>query len=138
MLEKRSTIKVRSSGRSFMRAGGDASGYGRGGYGRQGFERRSRLEMDLDEVTPRMSAAARRPGVPVGFTGGSAGVEYESQAAPSYVVGARVKHRKFGSGTIAELAGAGRDAKVKVDFDDEMVGRKTLVIAQANLERADD
>ena len=138
MLEKRSTIKVRSSGRSFMRAGGDSSGYGRGSYGRQGFERRSRLEMDLDEVTPRMSAAARRPGVPVGFTGGSAGVEYESQAAPNYVVGARVKHRKFGSGTIAELAGAGRDAKVKVDFDDEMVGRKTLVIAQANLERADD
>ena len=141
MLEKRSTIKVRSSGRSFMRAsgGGESNGYGagRGGYGRGGFERRSRLEMDLDEVTPRASAAARRPGVPVGFTGGS-GVEYESQDAPNYVIGARVKHRKFGSGTIAELAGAGRDAKVKVDFDDETVGRKTLVIAQANLERADD
>ena len=138
MLEKRSTIKVRSSGRSFMRAGVEANGYGggRGGYGRGGFERRSRVEIDLDEATPRMSAAARRPGVPVGFTGG--GVEYESQDAPSYVVGARVKHRKFGSGTIAELAGAGRDAKVKVDFDDETVGRKTLVIAQANLERADD
>jgi DNA helicase-2/ATP-dependent DNA helicase PcrA len=143
MLEKRSTIKVRSSGRSFMRAtgGGESNGYGggRGGFGRGGggFERRSRLEMDLDEVTPRASAAARRPGVPVGFSGGG-GVEYESQDAPNYVIGARVKHRKFGSGTIAELAGAGRDAKVKVDFDDEAVGRKTLVIAQANLERADD
>ena len=55
-----------------------------------------------------------------------------------FVAGARVKHRKFGSGTIAELAGSGRDAKVKVDFDDETVGRKTLVIAQANLERGDD
>ena len=73
--------------------------------------------------------------MPVGFTGG---IEYESQDAPNYVIGARVKHRKFGSGTIAELAGVGRDAKVKVDFDDEAVGRKTLVIAQANLERADD
>ncbi len=51
------------------------------------------------------------------------------------MLGARVKHRKFGSGTIAELAGTGRDAKVKVDFDDETIGRKTLVIAQANLER---
>ncbi|HEV8215596.1 MAG TPA: UvrD-helicase domain-containing protein [Gemmatimonadaceae bacterium] len=140
MLEKRSTIKVRSSGRSFMRAGGDSNGYGggRGSYGRGGFEPRSRVEMDLEEVTPRLSAAARRPGMPVGFTGGGAGVEYESQDAPSYIVGARVKHRKFGSGTIAELAGVGRDAKVKVDFDDETVGRKTLVIAQANLERADD
>ena len=29
-------------------------------------------------------------------------------------------------------------AKVKVDFDDEEVGRKTLVIAQANLERGEE
>ena len=50
-------------------------------------------------------------------------------------VGARVKHRKFGSGVIAELAGAGRDLKAKIDFDDEAIGRKTLVVAQANLER---
>ena len=55
-----------------------------------------------------------------------------------FVIGARVKHRKFGSGTIAELSGTGRDAKVKVDFDDETIGRKTLVIAQANLERGDE
>ena len=64
--------------------------------------------------------------------------EHESQDAPVFRIGVRVKHRKFGSGTIAELAGVGRDAKVKVDFDDETVGRKTLVIAQANLERGDD
>ena len=50
-------------------------------------------------------------------------------------VGARVKHRKFGSGVIAELAGSGRDLKAKIDFDDESIGRKTLVVAQANLER---
>ena len=53
-------------------------------------------------------------------------------------LGARVRHRKFGTGTIAELSGAGRDAKVKIDFDDEEVGRKTLVIAQANLERGEE
>ena len=64
--------------------------------------------------------------------------EDESQDGPVFAIGARVKHRKFGSGTIAELAGTGRDAKVKVDFDDEAIGRKTLVIAQANLERGDD
>jgi len=46
-----------------------------------------------------------------------------------------VRHRKFGAGTIAELAGSGRELKVKIDFDDETVGRKTLVVAQANLER---
>jgi DNA helicase II / ATP-dependent DNA helicase PcrA len=58
-----------------------------------------------------------------------------SQDAPMIAVGARVKHRKFGSGTIAELAGVGRDLKAKIDFDDETIGRKTLVVAQANLER---
>lgn len=72
------------------------------------------------------------------FYGSSMPPEEESQDAPTFVVGARVRHRKFGSGTIAELAGSGRDAKVKVDFDDEEIGRKTLVIAQANLERGDD
>ena len=58
-----------------------------------------------------------------------------SQDAAIIAVGARVRHRKFGSGVIAELAGAGRDLKAKIDFDDETIGRKTLVVAQANLER---
>jgi DNA helicase-2/ATP-dependent DNA helicase PcrA len=57
-----------------------------------------------------------------------------AQDAPSLTAGMRVRHRKFGPGVIAELTGAGRDAKVRIDFDDEAVGRKTLVVAQANLE----
>jgi DNA helicase-2/ATP-dependent DNA helicase PcrA len=61
--------------------------------------------------------------------------EDESQDDAVLRVGERVKHAKFGSGTIAELTGNGRDAKVRIDFDDEEVGRKTLVIAQAKLER---
>ena len=62
----------------------------------------------------------------------------ESPDTPIYVAGARVKHRMFGTGTIAELSGSGPSAKVRVDFDDENVGRKTLVVAQAKLERGDD
>ncbi len=61
--------------------------------------------------------------------------EDESQDTPFIAVGARVTHAKFGSGTIAELSGSGRDAKVRIDFDDEEIGRKTLVLAQAKLER---
>ena len=60
--------------------------------------------------------------------------EEESQDAPRLVIGERVRHAKFGTGTIAEFSGSGRDAKVRIDFDDEEVGRKTLVIAQAKLE----
>ena len=86
----------------------------------------------------RPSPSARRPGSPVVGFAQAVAVEDESQDAPRFVIGARVKHRKFGSGTIGELSGTGRDAKVKVDFDDEAIGRKTLVIAQANLERGDE
>jgi DNA helicase II / ATP-dependent DNA helicase PcrA len=142
MLESRSTIKVRSSGRAFMRAGADRStGYGRG-YGRSAggtggmFPRGATSSWD-DDLPARESAASRRPGSPVTL-GGARAIEDESQDAAVLVVGARVRHRKFGTGTIAELAGSGRDAKVKIDFDDETIGRKTLVIAQANLERGDE
>jgi DNA helicase-2/ATP-dependent DNA helicase PcrA len=130
MVEKRSTVKVRSSGRSIMRAGGRDYGYG----GTQGFGRSSRVSED---IPVRTSPSVRRPGTPVVF-GSAPAAEDESQDVPHFVIGARVKHRKFGSGTIAELSGIGRDAKVKIDFDDESIGRKTLVIAQANLERGDD
>lgn len=61
--------------------------------------------------------------------------EDESQDAPSFRPGERVKHAKFGSGTIAEITGSGRDTKVRIDFDDEDIGRKTLVLAQAKLEK---
>jgi DNA helicase-2/ATP-dependent DNA helicase PcrA len=64
--------------------------------------------------------------------------EDESQDAPSFRPGERVKHAKFGTGTIAELTGTGRDLKVRIDFDDEEIGRKTLVLAQAKLERGWD
>jgi DNA helicase-2/ATP-dependent DNA helicase PcrA len=36
------------------------------------------------------------------------------------------------------VTGTGREAKVKIDFDDEGIGRKTLVVAQANLESGAD
>jgi DNA helicase-2/ATP-dependent DNA helicase PcrA len=115
-----------------MRAGGSVGGYNRS------FGRGTRGGHEIEDIISRPSPAARRPGSPVSIYGSSMAAEDESQDAPRFVAGARVKHRKFGSGTIAELAGTGRDAKVKVDFDDQTIGRKTLVIAQANLERGDE
>jgi DNA helicase-2/ATP-dependent DNA helicase PcrA len=54
---------------------------------------------------------------------------------PRYVKGERVRHRRFGSGTIRGLAGGGRDLKVEVAFDDAEVGIKQLLVAYAGLER---
>ncbi len=62
-------------------------------------------------------------------------VEYASQDTPRYVKGERVHHRRFGSGTITDISGSGRELKATVEFDDEEVGRKQLLVAYAGLER---
>ncbi len=87
----------------------------------------------------RPSAAQRRPGTPFGFQRPTHWPDEEdaSQDAPRFVKGERVTHGRFGDGTIVELSGVGRDTKVTVDFDDEEIGRKRLVVAFANLARGD-
>jgi DNA helicase-2/ATP-dependent DNA helicase PcrA len=126
MLERRKTLKARTSGRSIMSG---AAGFG--GYGSYGNSRVDRADFPT-------SASARRPGTPYSRTAAAPADEDVSQDAPQISVGARVKHQKFGTGTIAEISGTGRDTKARIDFDDEAVGRKTLVVAQANLERGWD
>jgi DNA helicase-2/ATP-dependent DNA helicase PcrA len=61
--------------------------------------------------------------------------DQQNQDAPRLVKGERVRHRRFGSGTVQGLAGAGKDLKVSVLFDDESVGLKLLLVAFAGLER---
>ena len=59
----------------------------------------------------------------------------ENQDAPRFVKGERVRHRRFGSGAILGLTGAGKDLKVAVAFDDPEIGTKQLLVAYAGLER---
>ncbi len=80
----------------------------------------------------RSSASFDRPAVPL--SRGPADEE-ASQDNPRYVKGERVRHRRFGSGTIQGLTGTGRDLKVSVAFDDAEVGVKQLLVAYAGLER---
>ena len=61
--------------------------------------------------------------------------EMESQDAPRYIKGERVRHRTFGSGTILGLSGSGRDLKVVISFDEEEHATKQLLVAHASLER---
>lgn len=51
---------------------------------------------------------------------------------PAYNIGDRVKHRKFGEGTVTEMVKGGRDYEVTVDFD--TVGVKKMFAAFAKLE----
>jgi DNA helicase-2/ATP-dependent DNA helicase PcrA len=75
--------------------------------------------------------SANRPSVPPS----ASPPEDASQDSPRYVKGERVRHRRFGSGTIRGLTGTGRDLKVSVAFDNEEVGVKQLLVAYAGLER---
>jgi DNA helicase II / ATP-dependent DNA helicase PcrA len=61
-------------------------------------------------------------------------VDYsDAQDAPRFVKGERVRHPEFGSGTIRELSGFGRDLKAVVEFD--RAGRKKVMIRYANLQK---
>jgi DNA helicase-2/ATP-dependent DNA helicase PcrA len=84
---------------------------------------RWRGRSSADEPVP----PSRRPVVPP--------EDEPSQDTPRYVKGERVRHRRFGSGTIRGLSGVGRDLKVSVVFDDAEIGEKQLLVAYAGLER---
>jgi DNA helicase-2/ATP-dependent DNA helicase PcrA len=58
-----------------------------------------------------------------------------SQDAPRYATGERVRHRKFGAGVVRAVSGSGRELKVTVEFDDQEIGTKQLLVAYAGLER---
>jgi DNA helicase-2/ATP-dependent DNA helicase PcrA len=60
------------------------------------------------------------------------------RAEPFLAKGARVRHPRFGQGTVLEISGVGRDTKVTVEFDDRAIGRKRLVVAHAGLSRGDE
>ena len=145
LLEKQRTRRQRSEGRSQYASGVGSSGRDLAASGAWG-------RSSSDKPAGKYGSAAGYGGVrevpfgkaPIAWSGGKpparaarleVAAEDESQDAAELRVGERVKHGKFGSGTIAELTGTGRDAKVRIDFDDEEIGRKTLVIAQAKLER---
>ncbi len=111
MLEERKTIKLRSLGRRSMYVESPS----RATWGERAVRR--------NHGTPEWRKPARDPDID------------ESQDEAQYVRGERIKHKLFGGGTIAEIAGVGRDVKAVIDFDDENVGRKTIKLAYTTLER---
>ena len=121
------TPRARSQGRSSYGHTGDNSG----GWGRSGG---SEGRWTPRESRPAPISDASFGTVTRGFTARPTTFDDAQVEAVQVLPGARVRHRKFGVGTVAEVTGAGRDMKVRIDFDDEEIGRKTLVVAQANLE----
>ena len=54
-------------------------------------------------------------------------------ASLEYGVGDRVRHMKFGEGTVADITEGGRDYEVAVDFDN--FGRKKMFASFAKLKK---
>ncbi len=89
---------------------------------------------------PRASHGRPRSGVEGGFGSLSAGNSIylgsqmvRPEEGPDYRVGDRVKHRKFGEGTVQEITEQPRDYEVTVDFD--RFGVKKMYATFAKLER---
>ena len=79
--------------------------------------RSERRERARERVVERAIAAGQEPSV---------------GDAPSVKAGQDVRHPKFGEGVVLDVAGAGDNAEVTINFVD--VGQKTLLLGWANLE----
>jgi DNA helicase-2/ATP-dependent DNA helicase PcrA len=121
LLDEKQTMRLKSSGRSARR---DSYEWGATS---SGYRTSSRKQYDV----PNYAKPSWRPVA-------RASDEDVSQDEPLYVEGERVRHVKFGSGTITEISGSGRDVKIAIDFDDETVGRTIIKPAYTKLERGVD
>jgi DNA helicase-2/ATP-dependent DNA helicase PcrA len=83
----------------------------------------------LEEIRPRIQIS--RPLYQPRRSGMGGGV-HEEPVAGGVRLGQRVRHGKFGEGTVLDLEGQGSHARVQVNF--ERQGTKWLMLAYANLE----
>ena len=88
-------------------------------------------------LTPKRTAAENKPFIAGGGLGAlsaagiSKGLGAVTGGKPDYDIGDRVKHVKYGEGTVTDLEPGPRDCKVTVDFDD--AGQKIMYAAFAKL-----
>ena len=115
------------------------SGAGASGSGSRGARPRpkavSRKPGTDDSKKPyiaRVSGGGRAPGAKSGLAGISKGMP-SSPVKPDYEIGDRVRHTKYGEGTVKAVEPGPRDYKVTVVFDE--YGQKVMYAAFAKLVR---
>ena len=69
------------------------------------------------------------PGVRKGFVPSAAREAETSSLQQLFSPGERVRHPKFGPGTVAAVTGSGKDARIRIRFDD--AGEKELALSIA-------
>lgn len=101
-------------------------------YGQEKYHRQSRFlkeipDQFLQEI--RMRNQVSKPKTTGRF---SNTISLETFENTGFKLGQRVKHNKFGEGVVLNFEGAGKQARVQVNF--EQSGSKWLVVAYANLQ----
>lgn len=113
---------------------GNGSDSGFGGFGNTGFDPRPKATLK-----PRVTAKADKPYISKGINGLNQlaglqkGTEFKAPDALDYTVGDRVRHIKYGEGTVLNIAREPRDYKVTVEFD--QAGQKIMYASFAKLKQ---
>ena len=76
------------------------------------------------------------PGVSRGFTASAAAPLAGSAMQKLFTAGERVRHPKFGFGRVTEVTGAGKDARIRIQFD--TAGEKELALMIAPIVKVEE
>lgn len=63
------------------------------------------------------------------------GASHETFEQTGFQLGQRVRHAKFGEGTVINYEGSGAQSRIQINFDEFGLGSKWLVVAYARLDR---
>ncbi|MCI9152108.1 MAG: DNA helicase PcrA [Lachnospiraceae bacterium] len=103
-------------------------------------EKASGLEARMDQVYQKAKSAFHKPVMQTGaqlYANAAAAAGFGSASTegrgPGYEVGDRVRHIKFGDGTVTNIAAGGKDYEVTVDFD--TYGTKKMFAVFAKLKK---
>ncbi|MFQ6878448.1 MAG: DNA helicase PcrA [Oscillospiraceae bacterium] len=98
------------------------------------WEPKSRDSFLTEEPRPKRTSLKKQPVAAQTYQARDFGTKIQKQPL-DYGVGDRVRHMKFGVGTVAAINDGGRDYEVAVDFD--TAGRKRMFASFAKLKKVD-
>ncbi|MBQ2802654.1 MAG: UvrD-helicase domain-containing protein [Lachnospiraceae bacterium] len=124
----------RYGGGSYGGSGYAAGGFGSSGVGGNDYDFRPKAAL-----RPKVTAKADKPYIAKGIgglnqlAGLQKGMAYEAPADLEYTIGDRIKHIKYGEGSVLAIDREPRDYKVTVNFD--KAGQKIMYASFAKLKR---
>ncbi|WP_289117136.1 DNA helicase II [uncultured Idiomarina sp.] len=101
-------------------------------YGQELFHRISRFIAEIPPDTLHEVRAQTSVEKPSSYSRFNNAASHEAFDQTGYTLGQRVRHPKFGEGTVLNYEGTGPQSRVQINFDN--VGSKWLVVAYARLD----